>query len=75
MIFLVPAFSKAISTRVSLAMGVADKTMPFPNTLWVTVSPGAKDIPPWLVETRRLMPMLLSVSDTPFPSRELPERP
>lgn len=33
MIFLVPTFSKAISTRVSLPIGVADRTIPWPNTL------------------------------------------
>ena len=40
MSFLVPTFSKAISKRLSLPMGVTDSTMPLPKTLWLTESPG-----------------------------------
>ena len=40
MSFLVPTFSKAISKRLSLPMGVTDSTMPLPKTRWLTESPG-----------------------------------
>ena len=39
MTFLVPAFSKAISRRVSLPIGFAFRTTPVPKALCLTVSP------------------------------------
>ncbi len=37
--FFVPTFSKAISSNVSLAIGVAESTIPWPKVLCFTVSP------------------------------------
>ena len=37
--FFVPTFSKAISNRVSLAIGVAERIIPAPKVLWDTLSP------------------------------------
>ncbi len=40
--FLVPTFSNAISSSVSLPMGVAERTMPLPKVLCDTLSPARK---------------------------------
>ena len=37
--FFVPTLSKATSSSVSLAIGVAETMIPVPNALWETVSP------------------------------------
>ena len=40
--FLVPTFSKAISSKVSLPMGVTLRIIPLPKVLWETLSPDLK---------------------------------